>query len=534
MDSRTLAFSNNIQAITTGYGVDVVLNALSGEFLRTSFELLAPYGRFIEIGKLDIDENRGLPMRAFNKNLSFTAIDLDRILLNRPEIAKQLFKEVIECFEKGYFHALPITAFPAAKAADAFRYMAQSKHIGKVALTIDNQPIEMNHTPSVRDILVENASYLITGGKSGLGLEVAKWLVNNGAKSLILASRNPATDAARDVIVKLRARGAHVFEANLDIADPSEMDRMIARITDEHPPLRGIFHGAMVLKDGLLTELQGEDFINVMAPKIQGALNLHNSTKELPIDFFISFSSVTSLIGNAGQANYAAANAFLDHFSAFRRAQGLPGTTINWGALAEAGVLAQNKDLAAILENGGIKGLTTQQIMAALDLILQEQPIQVGVMNMNWRQWASMNPSLARQPLLHTIMEGAEGSQDIDKKQEYLLELATMASKMRQQFLETTLQRELAKVLQLPPSKVGIRENITAMGVDSLMVVEVRSALQVEYGMEISIMDLMRGANIKEIATQWLASLKPELEPLEALLRLDEQELDRLLEEIEK
>ena len=202
MDSRTLAFADEIEQYTEGKGVDVVLNAMSGEALLKSFELVAPYGRFVEIGKKDIAENTGLPMGAFNRNLTFTAIDLDRMFRDRAHLRRQLFQEVYQGFEEGRFHALPVTVFPAAEAEQAFRYMARSKHIGKVMIAMEDQMVALVPAVAQSQLIKEDASYLITGGTRGFGLEIAKWLAIKGAKHLVLVSRSGSLSAEATRVIK--------------------------------------------------------------------------------------------------------------------------------------------------------------------------------------------------------------------------------------------------------------------------------------------------------------------------------------------
>ncbi|MDX1411926.1 MAG: SDR family NAD(P)-dependent oxidoreductase, partial [Nitrospirales bacterium] len=224
MDSRTLKFADDIEEITAGKGVDVVLNATWGESLLKSFELLAPFGRFVEIGKKDIDENAGLPMRAFNRNLTFAAIDLDRILGHRPELVSSLFSDIRLAFTKNVFHAIPVHEFPAGEVEQAFRLMSQSKHIGKVVVRMDQQSVSAVPARHQKTLVRHDGTYLITGGTQGFGLEIAKWLATKGAKNLVLVSRKgAANEDAKRFLADMEKKGARVVARAVDITSSEQV-----------------------------------------------------------------------------------------------------------------------------------------------------------------------------------------------------------------------------------------------------------------------------------------------------------------------
>jgi NADPH:quinone reductase-like Zn-dependent oxidoreductase len=300
-DSRSLLFAEEIRALTSGQGVDVVLNATAGEMLRKSFALLAPYGRFVEIGKKDIAENSGLPMQTFNRNVSFSAVDLDRIFRDRVGLAQRLFRDVAERFERGDFRPLPATVFPAAEAESAFRYMAQSKHVGKVMIDLSPQPVTAFPVSTECSVIRPDGTYVVTGGTRGFCLEIAKWLVDEGARHLVLISRSGASgDDVKQARMVMQSQGVQVRVEAVDVADAAQMQRLWHSIAAAMPPVRGIIHGAMILDDALLTNLTADRLRDVMAPKILGALHLHELAKEAHLDFFVMLSSVASMVGNVG------------------------------------------------------------------------------------------------------------------------------------------------------------------------------------------------------------------------------------------
>lgn len=521
MDSRTLRFADEITEFTNGAGVDVVLNALSGEALVKSFNLLGPYGRFVDIGKKDIAENAGLPMAAFNRNLSFSAVDIDRLFKERVQLARQVFREVHQGFEQGRFHALPVTVFAASEATQAFRYMAHSKHIGKVMLAMADQEIVARPRPRKTQGIRADGAYLISGGTRGFGLEIAKGFAGRGARCLALVSRSGAlTDEARQAVAMMEKQGARVLVEAVDVSDETQVRQLFERITTSLGPVRGIVHGAMILRDGLLNTLDPAGFREVMAPKILGAVHLHKYSLKQPLDFFVLLSSVSSLTGNVGQANYAAANAFLDSFAHCRRAQGLPATTINWGALAQVGVAARDEKVQQLLETSGILGIAPREALRALEEFIERQPAQIAALRIDWDRWRQRHPGAADSPVFqHIISEKlADGGSDerAAKQRDLRHKLEELDAQAGLELLQTLLAEELANVLQLLAAKLNAHQNIMEMGVDSLTTVEFTQALQRELGLEVSAMDFMGGLSLAQMAGRVSENLRPALERAEA------------------
>lgn len=534
-NSRDLEYVNGIKADTGGYGVDVVLNAIAGESLLQSFNLLAPYGRFIEIGKKDIGENTRLPMSVFNRNITFAAIDVDRMAAERPEITQQIFREISEGFEQGYFQAIPAKAYPAEEVVDAFSYLAQSKHIGKVVIDFHEQEVEVP-IDTIATTVNKDATYLITGGTGGFGLEIAKHFSKNGAGALVLVSRSGAkTNICKEAIQVMEAAGTTVSVFAIDVSDETAVESMIIEINEKMPPLAGIVHGAMVLDDGFLVDMDKNRFEHVLNPKVAGAINLHRLTKDLPIEFFISFSSISAMIGNAGQSNYVTANAFLDAFAHYRTQMGLPATTINLGVLKNVGVVSRDGDVAKILEGAGIRGFSTSEALNALDSVIETKPVQIGIFDVNWSMWGQGSPkSAASSRFRELVAAGGTGAKMSEELIALIDELANMSVTDRQAHMEQLIAGELAKVLRLPSDKVEYDRGINLLGVDSLMGVELARGLRAKFGLEISTVELMSRPTITHLATSMLASLVTDEEELLAEVdELDEGELDKMLKKME-
>jgi NADPH:quinone reductase-like Zn-dependent oxidoreductase/acyl carrier protein len=535
MDSRTLLFADQVKQATRGRGVDVVLNAMAGEALMKSFSLLAPYGRFVEIGKQDIAENSGLPMSTFNRNVSFAAVDLDRMFQDRVPILSHLIRAVCAGFERGDFQAIPVRAFPASEAEQAFRYMAQSKHIGKVVISMYDQQVTVYPAVHAPAVVKPDGAYLVTGGTRGFGLEITKWLAARGARHLVLVSRTgELSPEARHVLMMLRGKGIQVLVRSVDVADQSQVAGLFAEVDQTMPALRGIIHGAMVLDDGLLAGLSPQRFERVMAPKVLGTWLLHEHSTSHPLDFFVMLSSISSLVGNVGQGNYAAANAFLDHFAHYRRALGLPAVTVNWGALGDVGVAARNPALEQMLAAAGIRSLPVAQAVAAIEGVLEQNPVQIGVFDVDWQKWAAVAPHLARLPIFQEVIADrakSNGGLAFTPAMRLRCKLAVLEHQERQDYLQSILAEALAYVLQLPVSQISPENQIAQLGLDSLMTVELRTALQGKYGIEISTVGLLKGGTIGYLAGQILAKVEPELVSAEVAAWLSDERLNSLIEE---
>ena len=494
MDSRSLNFVEQIKSTTKGKGVDIVLNTLSGEALTQSFELLAAHGRFIEVGKKDINDNRALPMATFNKNIMFSAIDMDRISADKPEILLPILNRIKEGFETGIFSPLPTTIFAANEISDAFRHMAHAKHIGKIVVKYDNETVDVISEAGEDSVYKSDASYLITGGTSGFGLELAKWLGDKGVGKLILVSRSgAATVEAKQVVTSLKEKGISVETPQVDISDFQASQKLIEILKESAMTLKGVFHGAMVLDDGFIGDMDKTRYKKVMAPKISGAMNLYICTKALPLDFFVMFSSIASLIGNRGQANYIAANSFLDEFSHALRLNGFPAMTINWGVLAETGVAARNTEVSNFLANEGVFGLTNKDALSALDKLIAFNKPQIGVLNVDWRTWIKADPHRKYLSRFVDLTRDDSDKDDINAKAIQLAAtLVNMSCEERLKYIESILQETAAKILKLTPNKIDINQDIGTLGIDSLMFMELALTVQGIFGVTITTMELMK------------------------------------------
>jgi NAD(P)-dependent dehydrogenase (short-subunit alcohol dehydrogenase family)/acyl carrier protein len=495
---------------TGGKGVDIVLNSLSGPAIARSLSILSPYGRFVEIGKRDIYENSKLGMRPFRNNLSFFAVDLDRLCVDQPDFVRSLLQEVMEGFSSGKLYPLAHRCFSISDVTNAFRFMAQAKHIGKVVVSLDYARLKVAPTSPRALAFRPDGTYLITGGLGGFGLAAASWMAEHGARNLVLVGRRGAsTPEAKAAIKKLHQAGVHVVVEAADVAEERQVVSLITTIRSSMPPLRGVIHAAMVLDDGLLQNLDRVRFNTAMAPKVLGAWNLHIQTLSDPLDLFVCFSSFTSMFGNPGQGNYVAANAFLDALAHHRRAQRLPALTVNWGAVADAGYVARNVETAEKLERVGVGSMPVQKTLDILGQLIRYEGVQVGVAQINWQKLAKLQLMGSTARFAHLIETTT--SADSEGLGIHLLSaLMAVTPDGRQEFLVKHISTQLARVLGSSPEKLDTEQPLLNMGLDSLMALEIGNQIQSDVGVKIPPMKFMEGLSISGLARLVIEKLTKE------------------------
>ncbi|WP_432973948.1 SDR family NAD(P)-dependent oxidoreductase [Dactylosporangium sp. CA-233914] len=484
MDSRSLAFAEEVMRVTAGRGVDVVLNSLAGEALLRSLSLLAQGGRFVEIGKQDIYANSHLGLEILKHNRSFLAVDLEQTFNERPGFVAELFGEVLRGFAAGEFAALPVRGFTYGEAGAAFGHMAQARHTGKIVLRpagVDTVAVRPGESP-VRP----GAAYLITGGLGALGLQTAEYLAGLGARHLMLVGRRGATADAEPALARLREAGVDVRVCRADLAKAADVAAVLEEMSATMPPLAGVVHAAGVLDDGLLLELDRDRFWAVAAPKVLGAWHLHRATAERPLDFFVLYSSAAALLGSPGQGNYAAANAVLDALALHRRAHGLPATSIDWGPWAEIG-LAARPGRGGALAAAGVAGIRPADGVAALDRLLRGAATHAAVLPLNLDALRAAAGHGLLPALLAELAGGEDGPGDRAGPRPdgavRVRMLAVEPGRRRRSVLEEHCRAEAGRVLGLDPARIDVTEPLAGMGFDSLMALELRRRLEISLGL---------------------------------------------------
>jgi acyl transferase domain-containing protein/NADPH:quinone reductase-like Zn-dependent oxidoreductase/NAD(P)-dependent dehydrogenase (short-subunit alcohol dehydrogenase family) len=493
MDSRTLDFADEVRAATVGEGVDVVLSALDGAGRTASLELLRRGGRFVDLAVRDLGDDV-LRLAPFTNGLTYCAWgDADGGL---PPAWGEVLCAVVDDVADGRLQPLPMTTYDLAEAADAVRHLSQGRHIGKVVVTVDEPHYWVVPTPRRR--FDPDGTYLVVGGLGGFGLALAGWLVDGGARHVVLTSRRgrprPDDEAALD---DLRAAGAAVSALPIDAADRAAMADLLERIRTTMPPLRGVVHAAMVLDDELLGRLDHDRCRAVLAPKVAGAWNLHALTADDDLDLFLLCSSASSLIGVPTQSSYAAANAFLDRLAVHRRARGRPALTVNWGAVSDAGYVARHPELHEPSRRAGVEMISAAEAFTALERALDNAVARIAVGRVDWARWTD-GPRTTAQRSGATAAGGGTEQHDLEDGAAAIGGDRLAAGEDGD--LLPALVRRTAAVLETAPDRVDPARPLTDMGLDSLMAVELQTILQRDLGLELSIVDLLEGATLAEVA----------------------------------
>ncbi|MCM2369159.1 type I polyketide synthase [Aporhodopirellula aestuarii] len=512
MDSRTLDFADEILEITSGHGVDVVLNSLPGEAITKSLSILAAYGRFLEIGKTDIYQNRRIGLWPFQDNLSYHAIDLDRMLRQRPDDIQRLYSEIGPLFEKGVYRPLPLTSFAPEAIVDAFRYMSQRKNIGKVVVSFPDRQSQKQHDVAPESVEGElqsgepraaslaDGTVLITGGLGAIGRQVAKYAVTHGASHLAILTRRGADDV-KEELTQIEAPGVSVVVLQGDVSDRSSLAAALEQLPAAFPAIRSVFHAAGVLRDGLMQTMELDHLHEAMAPKTRGAWNLHLALSE-PLDFFVMFSSVAGTMGSPGQGNYAAGNAFLDAIALHRRRMGMPATSIAWGPWDAEG-MAATPEVRRQLAERGMTPLMPQTAMHVLDQAIHQDTTPFAVMNVNWSVLLSKmvggGPSLLS--AFRSSTESEEKTKSSGGRDERLFaRLKAAEPNERLIELQSFVATALADVMGIDAETIDADQPLASLGLDSLMGMELRSKLESQLGIELPMSALFDNPSVLSLA----------------------------------
>ena len=500
LNSRSLEFADEVMKITGGVGVDVVLNSLAGEAITKSLQCLRPFGRFLEIGKRDLYANSQIGLRPFRNNLSYFGIDADTLIVERADLARKIFKKVIAHFAAGELRPIPYQEVPVSRAAEAFRAMQQSRHVGKlvVSMRADKQTsLAVVRTDSV---VKAGATYLVTGGLGGFGLATAEWLVEQGATSLALLSRRGAvTEEAIAGVAKLERMGATVRAFAADIADPDSLAKVLATVRAEMAPLKGILHSAAVIEDAPILNLTGDQLERVFQPKLVGAWNLHQATLKDPIDMFVLYSSSAASVGNPGQGAYVAANLYLDALALYRRSLGLPALSIGWGAIKDAGFLTRHQAVAGMLKSRtGLDATPAHEALADLGRLSSVGATRLSVGRFDLQRLSQMLPGARVPRFLPIVPKGTAAALQAEETLADLLKKTPEAD--RRALVLARVREHGARVLGTAAGQINVDQPLSEMGLDSLMAVELAGGLERDLGQPVSVMQMLSAGSLAAIA----------------------------------
>lgn len=509
-DSRSLSFVEDVRRVSDG--VDVVLNSLAGEAMMRSLDCLKPFGRFLELGKRDYYQNTHLGLRPFRNNLSYFGIDADQLLGRNNALIAKLFGVLMAKFASGELVPLPYRIFEAEQTSAAFRLMQRSGHTGKILIRPPHTrpPASLGHDFSV----YPGARYLIVGGLGGFGLAVARWLAAKGARHLTLMSRSGKADEnAAPILAELKSQGVNIDLVAVNVADRAALDRYLKSLVGAPAPLKGVFHAAMVLDDALANDLDRTRIEDVLKPKVAGAANLDELTRQFDLDYFVLFSSVAAMIGNIGQANYVAANAFLEGLARRRRAEGLRALAVGFGAISDVGYLARNADVnQALSQRLGRSALQAAEALDGLEELLRCDPSDItkAVFDFARVDWsmARKELSIVQTPLFGDIQLGETSGEGASLSGEMLSHLRELPDAEVQAKLADIIADSITRTLRLPAGDVDRNRALSDFGMDSLMMLELRMAVEEKMGIEIPLMSLTASLTIAEISKRLTTMLR--------------------------
>ncbi|MGO9552686.1 sulfolipid-1 biosynthesis phthioceranic/hydroxyphthioceranic acid synthase, partial [Mycobacterium sp.] len=492
-DSRSIEFAEQIRRDTDGYGVDIVLNSLTGAAQRAGLELLALGGRFIEIGKRDVYAHGRLELYPFRRNLAFHYLDLSLMWDSHPQRIQDLVRTVYRLVADGVLPPPEHTNYPLAEAATAIRVMSAAEHTGKLVLDTPRAGSSSAVIPpeQVQPFRVDGA-YIITGGLGGLGLFLAEKMATAGCGRIVLTSRAQPNHEALETIELIRAIGSDIVVECGDIAQAGTAERLVATATATGLPLRGVLHAAAVVEDATLSNITDELIERDWAPKVYGAWHLHQAPAGQPLDWFCSFSSAAALLGSPGQGASAAANSWLDAFTHWRRAQGLPATAIAWGPWAEIG------RATALAESGDIKMITPDEGAYAFDVLLRHDRGYTGYAPVVGSPWLT---ALAQRSRFAELLQSAGQNR-------------SGTSKFRRELNELPLDEWSPRLRRLVSEQVGLILRRTVdpdrplfeYGLDSLGNLELRTRIESETGIRANTTDITTVRGLAEHLCDTLAA----------------------------
>ncbi|RMZ86354.1 hypothetical protein DV736_g6420, partial [Chaetothyriales sp. CBS 134916] len=525
--SRDTDFGPAFRQATNGQGADVIINSLAGEFLRESWECLAPFGRFIEIGKRDITSNTRLEMAKFEYNCTFSSVDLTLVAAQRPQILRRVLTAVMDLLVAGKISPIdPITTIGISEIESGLRKLQSGKTSGKVVVQhLDKDQVKATHPQAASDFLQGNATYLIVGGTGGLGRSIAKQMLHQGAHHIVLLSRQSKVSAEiEELIETASALNGSVYIEPCDVADEASVASLVKKVNQELPPIRGVIHAAMVLKDILFEKMTFDDYTTVVRSKISGAWNLHKALLGTPLDFFVALSSVAGIVGNRGQAAYAAANTFLDALIQHRLQQGLPAASLDLTAVDDVGYLAENRTRQTqVLKNLSGSTMRENEVLALLKIAIggsfQTSTSGQYITGLDFSKPLNLpfyaadgKFSRLRSAALHAY--GDASSSDSTADLPIAMKLHQAGSMETALDLVTKeLSGKLGSILMLSAEELALHNDstpITVFGLDSLNAIELRNWIGKELQAHLQVLELLSSGTPRKLAALILSKTRLE------------------------
>ncbi|KAI8626581.1 hypothetical protein F5Y19DRAFT_446210 [Xylariaceae sp. FL1651] len=514
--SRNTSFAQGIMRVTNGYGVDVVLNSLSGDGLRASWECVAPYGRFIEIGKADIMANSSLPMACFAKNVTFSAVDLVHLSQSDEELTARLLKDTVGLLEQGAQHPYPLHVYPVSKVEEAFRFLQSGRNMGRIVIGIDASDVVPQRILNRKTWQFDpQASYLIAGGLGGLGRAIMRWMAERGAKYLIIPSRSgPVTRAAAEVISELEAQGVDVFAPRCDVSLATSLATVLRECdAREMPAIKGCINAAMVLQDAIFENMTHAQWMLTINSKVQSSWNLHRLLPQ-DLDFFILLSSLAGICGTVAQSNYAGGCSAQDALARYRAARGQKAVSFDVGWMRNIGIIAEKESYQRNRQQAAdMQQIDDKELMSLLSvycdpelplLSVTKSQVLIGLLTpADFLLQGQTPPQMHDRPLFgsfsHIVGEARPGASNLVAEDPATLFRLAKETDERIQIVIRALAVKLARAMSISPDDVEPSKSLSSYGVDSLMAVELRNYIGREFQATVAVFDIMGGVPIAAI-----------------------------------
>ncbi|KAJ5904404.1 hypothetical protein N7504_006787 [Penicillium tannophilum] len=520
--SRDTSFARGILNATGGEGVDVALNSLSGDALQATFECVAPFGRFIELGKRDISQNSRLEMAHFNQNLTFSSVDLGVVREKNTRLTRKLMREAFYTFASTNAQSCwPITVMPISEVESGLRALQGGQVIGKLVVEMtDDAKVKVHPARKEEKLLRADGTYIVVGGTSGIGLDLASWMPQKGAKHIVLASRSGAsTEAAQQTIQDLTRQGVIVEVCRCDISNPQSVEQNMVPLLSRLPPVRGVVYGAMVLRDTLFEKLKHEDYEAVMKPRIHGIWNLQNilqsASVESSLDFFITLSSAASFVGNLGQSPYAASGTYMAALAAYPQVAGIPCTTIDLPVVRGVGYLSDDTKRELITASLGTESIDATNIRGLVAAAMRNEMLEtceghcvVGFDGVK-RTPVSEQPfwihdTKLSQLLRLSTLAGSGGPADAGASNEQTSPAMAIRQCQSREAAEaivvTALAEKISSILMRPLEELDPAAPVTVYGLDSLVAIEIRNWITREFESSMQVLEILAGDSLPALA----------------------------------
>ncbi|KAJ3577851.1 hypothetical protein NPX13_g2715 [Xylaria arbuscula] len=528
-NSRDASFVDGIQAITNGKGVDVVINSLVGDLMHASWSCIAPFGRFVEIGKRELVDAGKLDMHMFLKNATFTAFDLSEFFYAEDPYYQNIFygliAEVMVLYRDGKIQPPPIATFDIADIAQAYRYFNNKDRIGKVVVSMENTASRVPVAPAkFKTILDPEKSYLLVGCLGGLGRSLSRWMMSRGARNFVFTGRSGCDKPmAKQLVTRLRNRGATVSVVRGDVSDPDHIREAVAAC-EALGPIGGVVQAAMGLREGLFTTMPNGAWHTSIQPKWKGTWNIHNALEghDTALDFFLMTSSLSGSCGTATESNYCTANGFLDAFAHWRRSQGKTAISLGLGMISEVGYLHENPEIEALLLRKGIQPLNEDELLQVIDFGITPPAeyhahiltgLEAHAIRRLMEKGFDVNNGIMEDPrtsLLAASLLAEQESKEGANQAAGLNQLAAAAEWVRDvppvaqgmfaaeasaptmlEAITRLARRRFSNLILMPAEQVDVHQPLPSFGVDSMLAAEFRTWFWNTFKVDVPYLDIV-------------------------------------------